>query len=64
MISQNKKKLVKLLEWDYLSIEWFNNFMLYVSNIIKYWDIYLEYKRLDAEYKYFNKLKNNEKGEC
>lgn len=48
IVSQNKRKLVRLLEWDYLTPEWFNKFILYTDNIRKYWKIVMEYKQLDT----------------
>ena len=44
MISQNKTKLVKLLDGEWLTPEGFNKFIMYTSNILKYGKIYMEYK--------------------
>lgn len=44
MMCQNKNKLIKLLKWDWLTPEWFDRFILYSNNILKYWKIYMEYK--------------------
>lgn len=44
MMSQNKKKLIKLLNSDWLSIEWFDKFKLYTENILRYGRIYMEFK--------------------
>ena len=49
MLSQNKKKLVKLLDWDWLSPEWFDKFLMYTNNIIKYGKIYMEYKDIKRD---------------
>lgn len=48
IVSQNKSKLIKLLNWDYLTPEWFNKFILYTNNIISYWKIVMEYKEVDT----------------
>ena len=50
MISQNRTKLIKLLMWKRLSPPWFEKFILYTNNIIKYWKIYMEYQWV-KEYK-------------
>ena len=48
IVSQNKSKLIKLLNWYYLTPEWFNKFILYTNNIITYWKIVMEYKEVDT----------------
>lgn len=44
MVSQNKKKLVKLLLGKWLNAQWFEKFLLYTENIKKYGQIYMEYE--------------------
>lgn len=44
ILSQNRNKLIKLLNSERLSPEWFDKFILYTNNILKYWKIYMEYK--------------------
>lgn len=44
MVSQNKKKLVKLLSDKRLTPQWFEKFLLYSENIKKYGSIYMEYQ--------------------
>lgn len=44
LISQNRTKLIKLLLGKRLTPEWFEKFILYTNNILKYWKIYMEYK--------------------
>jgi len=44
MISQNKTKLVKLLDGEWLTPEGFGRFINYTNNILKYGKIYMEYK--------------------
>ena len=48
IVSQNKSKLIKLLNWDYLTPEWFNKFILYTNNIITYGRVVMEYKEVDT----------------
>lgn len=43
MISQNKKKLRKLIEWNILEPEKFSKFILYTENIKKRWETYMEF---------------------
>ena len=43
IISQNKKKLKNLIEWNILEPEKFSKFILYTDNIIKEWKIYMEF---------------------
>lgn len=43
LISQNKKKLKNLIEWNILEPEKFSKFILYTDNIIKEWKIYMEF---------------------
>jgi hypothetical protein len=50
MVSQNKKKLVKLLNSKRLTPQWFEKFILYSDNIKKYGRIYMEYQCV-KEYK-------------
>lgn len=50
LVSQNRKKLVKLLMWKRLTPQWFEKFLLYTENIKKYWKIYMEYQCI-KEYK-------------
>lgn len=47
IVSQNKSKLIKLLNWDYLTPEWFNKFILYTNNILTYGRVVMEYKQVD-----------------
>lgn len=44
LLSQNRTKLIKLLNKDRLTPEWFDKFILYTNNILKYWKVYMEYK--------------------
>jgi len=48
IVSQNKSKLIKLLNWDYLTPEWFNKFILYTNNILTYGRVVMEYKEVDT----------------
>ena len=48
IVSQNKSKLIKLLNWDYLTPEWFSKLILYTNNIISYGKIVMEYKEVDT----------------
>ena len=48
IVSQNKKKLIKLLNWDYLTPEGFSKLILYTNNIISYGKIVMEYKEVDT----------------
>ena len=48
IVSQNKSKLIKLLNWDYLTPEWFNRFITYTDNIIRYGKIVMEFKEVDT----------------
>lgn len=48
IVSQNKSKLIKLLNWDYLTPEWFNRFILYTNNILTYGRVVMEYKEVDT----------------
>lgn len=57
MVSQNKKKLVTLLEWDRLSPQWFEKFWLYCENIIKNWEVLMDYKKADTQ-RTFNNIFN------
>ena len=43
LISQNKKKLKNLLNYNILEPELFNKFILYTDNIRKQWEIYMEF---------------------
>lgn len=44
MVSQNKKKLLKLLNGKRLTPQWFEKYLLYSENIKKYGKIYMEYQ--------------------
>lgn len=44
MVSQNKKKLVRLLNSKRLTPQWFDKFILYSENIKKYGKVYMEYQ--------------------
>ena len=57
IVSQNKSKLVRLLQWDYLTPEWFSKFILYSTNIINYGRIVMEYKQVDT-YRTFDRIMN------
>ena len=48
IVSQNKKKLRKLLEWNTLTPEWLDKFMVYSTNIITYWKVVMEYNEKDT----------------
>lgn len=50
MVSQNKKKLIKLLNTKWLTAQWFEKYILYSDNIRKYGRIYMEYQCV-KEYK-------------
>lgn len=50
LLSQNKKKMIKLLNSDWTNAKWFDKFINYANNILKYWKIYMEYKNI-KEYK-------------
>ena len=50
LLSQNKKKLMRLLRGDWLSTEWFNKFILYTDNIRNYGKVYMEYKAIKETY--------------
>ena len=43
LISQNKKKLKNLIEWNILEPEKFSKFILYTDNIKKRWETYMEF---------------------
>lgn len=45
------------MKWDYLTPEWFDKFILYTSNIIKYGKVVMEYKQVDTIRK-FTKIIN------
>ena len=45
MVSQNKKKLRKLLDERCLDIEWLNRFIIYSNNIVKYGKVVIKYKK-------------------
>ena len=47
IISQNAKKLTKLLRTKRLTPSWFEKFLLYVENITKYGKILMKYKTAD-----------------
>lgn len=49
ILSQNRSKLIRLLYWDWLSPEWFEKFILYTNNILKYGRIYMEYKGMKRD---------------
>lgn len=49
IISQNKKKLKKLLLESKLSLEWFDKFILYSNNIITFWKLLVEFKEKDTK---------------
>ena len=57
IVSQNKSKLIKLLQWDYLTPEWFEKFILYSNNIISYGKIVMEYKEVDTRRTFENIMK-------
>ena len=46
LLSQNKKKLIKIFEWNRLTPSWFSKFILYANNILKSWKIYMEHEKL------------------
>ena len=56
IISQNKKKLKKLLNQRAITSERFERFILYTNNIVKYWKILMEYKEKET-IKSFDKIK-------
>ena len=49
ILSQNRSKLIKLLHGDWLSPEWFEKFIVYTNNILKYGRIYMEYKSVKRD---------------
>lgn len=49
ILSQNRSKLIRLLHSERLSPEWFEKFILYTNNILKYWKIYMEYKSIKRD---------------
>lgn len=57
LISQNRTKLIKLLLSKRLTPEWFEKFILYTNNILKYGKIYMEFKQ-EKEYKTLNYISN------
>lgn len=44
LVSQNKKKIMKLVLMNKYTKDRFDKFILYTENIIKYWSIVLEYR--------------------
>ena len=48
IISQNKKKMLKLLNETQLSPERFDKFILYANNIVKHWKIVIDYRGKDT----------------
>ena len=48
MVSQNKKKLRKILSQRTITAEWFEKFILYTNNIIKYWKVLMDYKEKES----------------
>lgn len=70
LVSQNKKKIMKLVLMNKYTREWFDKFILYTENVIKYWSIILEYrsnkeneinKRLETKIKRITWKKNDKK---
>jgi hypothetical protein len=57
IVSQNRTKLIKLLNTDYLTPEWFEKFILYSNNIISYGKIVMEYKEVDTRRTFDNIMK-------
>lgn len=49
IVSQNKKKMRKLLQVENLSAERFDKFILYSDNIVSYWKIVMRYKVVDTK---------------
>lgn len=49
IVSQNKKKMKKLLQVENLSAERFDKFILYSNNIITQWKIVMKYKAVDTK---------------
>lgn len=47
IVSQNAKKLTKLLRTRRLTPSWFEKFLLYVEKITDYWKILMKYKTAD-----------------
>ena len=56
IISQNKKKLKKLLEKRSVTLERLDKFLLYANNIVHYWKILMEFKKNET-IRTFDKLK-------
>ena len=56
MVSQNKKKLKKLLSERSLTVNRLDRFILYTSNIIKYGRVVMEYKE-EETIRAFDKFK-------
>ena len=49
IVSQNKKKLRKLLQESEITLERFEKFIIYSNNIVKYWKVVMEYKEKDTK---------------
>lgn len=49
MVSQNKKKLKKLLSESSYDVEWFIKFNLYTKNINTYGQILIKYKEIERK---------------
>jgi len=45
LVSQNRTKLIKLLLGKWLTPEWFEKFILYTNNILKYGKILMEFNK-------------------
>lgn len=57
LVSQNKRKMLILLDWDWLSPNGFEKFQLYCDNILKNGRVLMEYKLMDTQRTFNNILK-------
>jgi len=57
IVSQNKKKLKRLLDESSITLEWMGKFILYTNNIVKYGKILMEYKEKDTSKKFADIMK-------
>ena len=58
IISQNKKKLKKLLEESDITAEWIDKFVLYANNIIENWKVIMEFLEKDNRRRYNRVMKH------
>jgi hypothetical protein len=57
IVSQNKKKLKRLLDENSITLEWMEKFILYTNNIIRYGKIVMEYKEKDTSKRFVDVMK-------